>query len=199
MINVIILNGPPGVGKDTIAEAIKEQSEDKIAHLRFKTALYEEAYALFFNYFYRECGNDENYLSLEDYIGLCSDRIAKDVPQEQLNGMSPRQSLIFTSEAVVKPVLGGDHYGVKASISASQYLDFGRSAVVFSDGGFINELVPMCNRFNVLLVRLHRDGFTFKGDSRSYVESDLPEKVIDIHLEEGNVQFAVDEIMAAAQ
>lgn len=191
MSKVIILNGPPGVGKDTIANALDAQHG--VMHLRVKDSLYEDTYKIFVPY------ND--IFCFEDFVKLMQDRKEKELPQNILGGLTPRQALIFTSEEVYKRIHGRDYYGKLAANNAKNYLSINseQANVVFSDGGFIEEVEAIAKANETILVRLHRDGFLFDGDSRSYVRgAEGVEQEIDITLEEGNVQFAVDEIAQAA-
>ena len=190
MSKVIILNGPPGVGKDTIANELDRQHG--AFHIRVKDELYSDAYQIF---------QKHGRLSFEEFLGLMNDRDKKEKPSADLSGFSPRQALILTSELVYKRIYGNDYYGELASNIAKKYISITseQANVVFSDGGFIEEVEAIAKKSPTVLVRLHRDGFLFDGDSRSYVRNAAGvEKEIDIHLEEGNVQFAVDEIAGAA-
>ena len=95
------------------------------------------------------------------------------------------------SEKVYKTIFGDDYFGVQAALNVEERLAPGEVAV-FTDGGFPAEQQVLSDRGHLVrVVRLHRDGFDFTGDSRDYVEW---EPSIDVYLEEGNVQFAVDEI-----
>jgi hypothetical protein len=96
-----------------------------------------------------------------------ADRDEKEIPRDQLGGRSPRQALIYVSEEVVKPAFGQDYFGRYAA----QRLTPG-ALHIFSDGGFIKEIQPVIDAVgpeNLLLVQLHRDGFSFEGDSRRYI------------------------------
>lgn len=188
MSKVIILNGPPGVGKDTIANELDKQHG--ALHMRVKDALYEDAYELF-----------KPEINFEKFLRMMNDRELKEYPFYELSGFSPRQALIFTSEKVYKHIHGKDYYGKLAATRANRYLSITLEPanVVFSDGGFIEEVEAIAEKNHVVLVRLHRNDLTFDGDSRSYVRgASGVEKEIDIYLEEGNVQFAVDEIAEVA-
>lgn len=127
MINVIILNGPPGVGKDTIANAIVEQGKS-ITHLRFKDQLYRETFELFSSY-YRNHNEGDTPLTYGEFTKLCTDRVAKETPQAALSDLTPRQALIHTSENVVKPLMGADHYGIAAADSTELALALYKTVV----------------------------------------------------------------------
>ena len=157
--NIIVLNGPPGVGKDTIADLIVENSPF-FEHMRFKTPLYDDT-AHYINV---------NLPTLKEWA---TDRDSKDIQIETDRGMmSPREALIHVSEDLVKPMFGNNHYG---QLAAKQILlaEWNHN-VVFSDGGFIDEILPLlgvCKKLWVM--RLHRNDFTFAEDSRNYITSEL--------------------------
>lgn len=179
---VIILNAPPNSGKDTIADAIQEVTG--CDHLRFKDYLYHLTSKLF--------GVDEDWL-----IKVATDRETKEkaifddlwvpwVPYQSLAykfgypipsfrkkiNLSPRDSLIYTSEIVVKPKFGVRYFGRELAKRLVNPLS------VVSDGGFDKELLAVIDEIgpeNVFLVQWKRKGTSFKGDSRSYIKP--PKKV----------------------
>jgi len=160
--NVILLNGPPGSGKDTIADLIV--SSHKAEHLRFKTKLYEITALL-------------NNIDLETFIKYATDRETK----ESLvldRGLTPRALLIEASENVIKPYYGEDYFGI---VVGETIRDSYSDLFVISDGGFVDELIALIDAaeltgddINITVIKLFRDGCTFDNDSREY----LPEEVL---------------------
>ena len=66
--------------------------------------------------------------------------------------------------------------------------------VIYPDGGFGDEVVAIESAYDfVLIVRLHRDGFDFTGDSRRYINlPNTPTRVtVDEHLIDGKVDDSV--------
>lgn len=181
----VALNGPPGSGKDTIADIMAGWGWEK--H-EFKDHLYL-ATAWQFN-----CDVDE-------LRRLATDRTLKELPCDLGNGLSPRQMLIETSEVHVKPSLGKDYFGK----AAAQRIGQSRSdRIVFSDGGFAEELMPVSEVVGMLLVvRLFRQGRSFEGDSRRYLAmSDVPSRngwLIQVENVEGAVDATAKEIMRWAR
>jgi adenylate kinase family enzyme len=186
MINTIILNGPPGVGKDTLANSIVKQCN--ATKQEFKAALYRKT-AEHFNY------------DLAEFIKEATDREQKENPLSKFSTtqtktkriFTPRQALIHVSENIYKPKQGKDYFGVLAAKDLVEGLN------VFSDGGgWIEELEPVTNVSNITFIfKLYRKGFTFDGDSRNYysqIPSHLKDKIIvkTIKLEDNNPQKAVD-------
>lgn len=165
---VIILNGPPGSGKDTIAELLVQHG---FTHECFKAPLYPLTAMMY-------------GVTTEWFKEVATDRILKEQPFDELNcGMTPRMALIDTSENQIKPYMGKDFFGL---LAASRV----KGNTVFSDGGFEEEIEPMIQQHSAWIFRLHREGFTFEGDSRSYSE-----RGIDIYLEEGKPEKAVETIL----
>lgn len=154
MIKTIVLNGPPGSGKDESARILLNSI--KVNHLEFKSGLRIWARAI-------------SGLPLDEWVKL-ETRELKEVPTSKLlvygEPVSPRQFYQWVSEVVVKPILGEDYFGNHA---ASQLID---GVNVFTDGGFYGEVEPVKNKSDKFaLVRLERDGCTFEGDTRSYLDN----------------------------
>ena len=89
--------------------------------------------------------------------------------------VSPRQWLINVSENVVKPLAGKNYFGKALADSITSDL------VVVSDSGFMEEVMPLVERgHDVYVLRIVRDGFTFEGDSRRYLEPSHFYKTIQV-------------------
>lgn len=152
MKQVVILNGAPNSGKDTIADVLADTYG--WAHVRFKDILYRETAEYF-------------HIALDTMIRLCTDRDLKEKKTSLLNGYSPRGALIHVSEEVIKPAQGPAYFGEVLSKRLTDAPWPG--PVVISDGGFYEELIPMCDDHEVCLIGLFREGCTFDGDSRDYL------------------------------
>ena len=153
-MKVIILNGPPGVGKDTLANNV----EDLFGwpKLEFKTALYAET-------------ADYYGVDLISFTMLATSRLTKEVALPTLGGISPRQALIHVSEEIIKPKYGKKLFGLKA-MDSIRMLDGVTDTVIFSDGGFVEEVECLIEHgCDVHIVQLHAEGFDFGNDSRNYV------------------------------
>lgn len=153
MAKVIILNGPAGCGKDTLARALVEMGFAK-GVASFKNPMFNIAMAALGQDAYRE------------FLDGYDDRARKEKPEGFLNGLSRRQLMIAISEQFIKPVFGDDYFGKYLAGN----LPDGDEVFVVSDGGFASEVAPIVAAgHDVRIVRLHRDGHTFEVDSRGYL------------------------------
>lgn len=154
---VVLFNGPRHSGKDTAA--IRCVRTFGAHHFKFSgpiKAAIKAAYSL--------ADADVEYLES-----------IKTEPCSLLMGKSYVEVQISFSEDWVKPFWGVEAFGHLAvrGLQAAIKEDPAQGLYVSSDSGFAQEAVPVVNLFgaqNVLLVKLIRDGKTFEGDSRSYIE-----------------------------
>lgn len=157
---VIVLNGPPNSGKDFIADGICKYyslTNTYVAHRRFKTALWKAT-------------ADDFYVNIKDFISLATDRRTKDLPNDMLGGLSPRQAMIKTSEEYIKPLFGNDYFG-KALLDEIGY----EHVCVISDGGFGAEIQPLIDSSiidKIVIVNINAKDCSFEGDSRRYITKD---------------------------
>ena len=159
---LVMLNGPPGSGKDFAAQTLVEADDLSVSHHKFAEPLKDMACALL------EIDNKTLEMSKKQPIGLY--------------GVTVRQLLIDMSEKWMKPCYGKDIFGKIAAERVSEAMQlsdhFGEEPYdlyVFSDCGFADEVKHVIKLFgekNALLIRLHREGCTYEGDSRSYIELD---------------------------
>lgn len=160
-MKVIVLNGCPLSGKDSIADYLVQKHSREYAAVEkkmFKDKLIEAA------------------VRTSGVSRICWDRHyqrdLKELPWDALIAgniaLSPRQYLIHISENVMKPLFGEEVFG----LAAAESLTNEEVTYVFSDGGFSEELKPVIRKVgesNFFLARLHRDGYSFDGDSRRHV------------------------------
>ncbi|USL89767.1 hypothetical protein [Vibrio phage vB_VpaP_M9] len=193
MIKCIILNGPPGIGKDTLAEILRDRYLMNAFNLAVKDALYRDAA--------KHVG-----MALPKFIALASDRNTKDVGQIELGGKSPREVLIHVSEDIIKPQFGADYYGQMAGARAAEVLEYGRIPV-FTDCGFPEEAVSVADFIEhspmggeVLVVRMYGRGCTFANDSRKYLTVKHPAiEYLDVVMIEGKPEAACRTIVERLQ
>lgn len=98
-----------------------------------------------------------------------------------------REALIYVSEVMAKPRFGENYFGnVRASKVESNQLILDGSAAAFDVGGEIvcDEVPPLLDRIgeeNCLLIRVHRPGYTFEGDSRRYITDGVVPNTVDVY------------------
>ena len=184
---VVILNAPPGAGKDTLAYdydwassvgnfllgewQYEKQSVFSIipSNVEFKRPLRDIASSVI--------ATVHGYEVAEEFLSRLLDRELKEQPWDKLGGMSPRQFLIYTSENYVKVCFGGDAFG---KIAARNVVDSPANSrtgdiYIFSDGGFveeIDEVVKAVGAENVYVLQWEAEGCSFVNDSRRYLSSD---------------------------
>lgn len=174
---VFLINGAPNSGKDASATLLKKAFGGG-SHRAFKDALYEET-AKHFN------------VDLDWFIKQATDRTTKETPtrilfDRSMNplvrialflfslirpvGFSPRQALIHVSENIIKPKFGNTFFGIKL---LDAILDDDQAITFVSDSGFESEIEPLVEAgLKVHVIRLHREGCTFEGDSRSLLSDE---------------------------
>lgn len=163
-MKLILVNGPPYSGKDTVANHICESFHPDVRHFRFKTILYR-AVSMFYG------------LSYDKVLELCTaGPEIKDVAHPLFKGKSPRQALIHISETVMKPNFGDDIVSNLTAIDITNAADQcdGKFIAVMSDCGFPAEVEQMKNllglsRKDVYVIRVERNGCSYEGDSRTYL------------------------------
>ena len=153
-MKIILINGPPGSGKDTAANLIKRIGSAVVDYKMSKPL--KEA----FTKLLQIEGSMIPYF-LEDH---------KDEKVPELGGMSPREVQIELSERFCKHLFGEDFFGRTA---ARAIYSTPAKVVTVSDAGFQVEVAPLMEQFkfaNIYLLELHRDECNFDNDSRSYLD-----------------------------
>jgi hypothetical protein len=160
---IFLFNGPPRSGKDSAAELGIRTFEGSIFE-KFAMPL-KSAFAAITGSIIDSYGNVEPYESTKGDV----------IPWL---GVSYRQWQINFSESHMKPLYGNDIFG---RLLAQRIDSLGDTEKVFiSDSGFSEEAKYVANEYgeeNVLLVRVHRPGYDFTGDSRSYLYDILPHEI----------------------
>lgn len=167
---IIILNAPPNAGKDTVADYLVENRG--MLKASFKKRLMEVAATI--------AG-----VSVEKIEHLNS-RELKEVQHPEFSGKTTRQFLIYVSEKVIKPNFGQNYFGY-AALSNINLAQMQKQGYVFSDGGFpmeaqvFGKAIPNKNVVHVL--RFSREGCSFDGDSRSYLQAGIENVTVSPILE----------------
>ena len=155
MAKIIILNAPPGAGKDTIGNMVERWSREHVVKMSFKAPMFEIALAILGSHDYGK------------FLDAYNDRERKEKPIDILSGKTPREFMIWISEDVIKPQFGKQYFGKRFNQEAIKYV----YPIICTDGGFPDEVIALIEAgHNVQVCRLHRENFTFEGDSRNYIQ-----------------------------
>lgn len=181
---IVLFNGPPRTGKDTGALIARAELERLMLergdtfpvghgmpqHLKFATPMKDAIH----RFFGMGLGGDK----FHTYDGI------KDDKRVETFRFSLRELYISLSETWAKPKFGIDVFG---KLMAQRIKDTewgcGTRVFVISDCGFQSEVNVLLDTFKTsdfLLIRLHRKGHTFAGDSRQYVAMPGYEHEVDI-------------------
>lgn len=184
MKKIILLNGPPRAGKDTLGEMYKNKEYFTKVE-KFAGPIKAAATAIY-------CGGNRGLFDSYDTPAL------KDTPQPIFMGKTCREVQIAISENFLKPYHGQDIFG-RLMVERLKLVD-PITVVVITDSGFMEEAESLVKQFGVdkvFLVRLHRDGYDFSNDSRNYINLDhLGVPSIDITNVEGQQESTLDQIYA---
>lgn len=161
-MNIILFNGPPGCGKDTAARYLIHNRYDLPGTIRFDRMSMpnKRAFAGTVGAEIDRWGNVEKW----------EDR--KDEPSLLLGGKSYRQWQIDYSESFMKPLYGGDIFPRLFADRHSHRFEDKYYTVLVPDCGFDIEVLTLRKllpKAGILLIRIHRTGFDFSLDSRSYI------------------------------
>jgi len=160
-MRVLLLNGAPGSGKDTIASMIKTKFHDRVYLEKFARPL-KDAVPVAYG------------VNKQDWNKEYDAPSTKNNPHPRLYGKSAREAQIALSETYFKPLHGQDIFGrmlldrIKRLLESDLLYEY----VVVSDSGFKPEaevLVDQLGKNNVDLWRVQRAGYGFKNDSRSHI------------------------------
>lgn len=175
-MKIVLLNGPPSSGKDTIGDLLFQE----MAWNRMKFARPIVDY-------------------MQSTFGVsCADGEDKNSPCDALGGLSRREVAILYSERWIKPNFGIYWFGHQAAKRLSQLPDPAPVAV-FTDSGFLEEACVMPGLgepSRILQVRIHRPGFTFADDSRSYWSHPLI-PFIDFHNSTSSIESLAEKVHSA--
>lgn len=155
---IFLLNGPPSSGKDSLASYI-ESINKTFSIDKFAKPLKEANKGMF-------------SLTDEEFNLYDTDAKLKNTPQDRFYGKSWRQVNIDLSEDFIKGKYDIKFFGLEL---AKRIAVNDKKRILVPDSGFLDEAVPIVEKFgknNVFLLKLHREGFTYKGDSRNYIDGE---------------------------
>lgn len=157
-MKVIFLNGPPYSGKDSCATALQTRFTG-VACMKMSDPVKSATHAAF----------GLNY-------GINHYEKIKDISNDDFFGYTPRQCYINHSEKYMKPLYGKDIFG-KLFARRVDYIQYQQKrTILVADSGFTEESMPAINKLgaeNCCLIRIHRPGYDYSFDSRSYLYLDV--------------------------
>lgn len=187
MTKIILFNAPPGAGKDTIATHVQTALSVPSNIVKFAAPLKTVAMHLY-------CGGDS-----KKFYEFDNNQEIKSKPHPQFLGSSCRQVQIDISEVYMKKVHGEKVFGHLLVADIERKEKQGIEVFLVSDSGFRPEAEVLVEEFgpqNVLLVRIHREGKTYQGDSRNYIElEDLGVKTIDLDNINNDINQTMDTLL----
>lgn len=196
---IVLLNAPRLAGKGVVVEHLRSRGFDLI-DAGCKETLHQLTMTLFSvpEKRYWEIYNDRSlkevplpefrvdlgldYLALSDILGYdfphYEDAGVRDKDFNAVN-LSIREAMIYVSEVICKPRFGDNFFGVSRASKLQEGLTY-----VEDSCGFVEELPPLIERVgqdNILLIRIHRDGCTYDGDSRQMIPDGVITNTIDVY------------------
>ncbi len=158
-MKVLLVNGPPRCGKDTLGRAICQEIDGAVV-LKMAEQVKLATHVAY---------------GLVDHLGrpypADSFEHCKDQPAREFLGLTPRQAYIKHSEIYMKLLHGPEIFG-QLWVRRAKLLPRSVRLIVVTDSGFYEENLPVMDEFgacNVSLIRIRREGTTFDHDSRRYI------------------------------
>lgn len=189
----LFLNGPPGSGKSTLAKLICAEQP-----AAFRESFAEPIREMLWGVFFPEYMLDKPFDLRDGTIKAKRlGELARLYPEDhsKVPPVTVRDAMIGFSEDYMKSLFGKDIFGRLLWSRACEQTAFYNHFVI-DDAGFTDEvahIVHLAGSDNCHLVRLHRRGCNFSGDSRSYLS--LPRvQTLDLHND-----GAPDEMLASLQ
>lgn len=161
MRKIVFLNGPPGSGKDQAVKFLMRYNSG-ITHMKFRHPLDRGLHSTFGIPY--SCDEAEAKFGVDE-----NGRRWKDAPQGVFYGQIPRR-MYQQYSTWLKQTFGDDILG---KLAVGRLLTVSSPMVVFSDSGCAEEVAYVAKRAghkNCLIIQLMREGCSFEGDTRSYVE-----------------------------
>ena len=156
MGSIVLLNGPPGCGKDTFADIINAATEYHTQVARMASPLKLGLHALLNLRHGEEAFNDVKEDNIPEFFGL-----------------TPREAYIMVSEQWLKPTFGQQIFGwlwLRKNMTLTENFD-----LIVPDCGFADEVIPLLQNLGperIHLINIHRPECNFSNDSRSHISID---------------------------
>lgn len=175
-MSLILFNGPPGCGKDTMAKAIWDKRWTLPGSWRFDRMSMPNKRAF--------AGTTDSFHKLNAFGHNSEWEPKKDLPDPLLHGKTYRQWQIEFSEDFMKPLYGDDIFPRLFADRNHERLIDPNFHFLVPDLGFeieLRALRTMYPQLKILAVRIYRDGCDFSSDSRGYLEPDLSSLFLIVH------------------
>lgn len=171
-MHLFFVNGPPRSGKDTVGAIIADLFGGRVD--KFARILKERTHALYGQTDLEGCALPHDAFET-----------AKDIPLPAFLGLTPRQAYIHVSETCMKPIHGDVIFATLLANDWESKFEFGgmpEGNFIITDSGFVGEAQEMMRRFpyaDVTLLQIEREGTSFSGDSRSYINICDPNSTLE--------------------
>ena len=177
-MDIILTNGAPFSGKDTLVSQLLQMFDDSV-YIRFKNPLYKRF-------------SERHNIPFDEVVEMCTGR-KKDLPNERIGGLIPRQVLIDISENEIKPKNGPDGVALLVIEEMLDMEEHGRKTFIFPDSGFEEEkeaflrILPRFGLKRITTIRIMRDGCNYEDqkDSRKYLKN--PDLIITNNVDESHL------------
>lgn len=176
----VFVNGPPESGKSTLCRLLAESLPSV-----WRESFAEPIRAMILTTFFPDQGPIDYSIDLRDanvkaaqLLPLAG--IEPSVQHGIIMDLTVRAAMINWSENYMKRFFGDEIFGKLAYRRCQEQAHF-YDTFLFDDSGFVPEaqfIIDQVGAARCALIRLHREGTSFAGDSRGYIQ--LPCQSIDL-------------------
>jgi hypothetical protein len=182
-MKIVLINGAPRSGKDSAGAMMQQELPGRWEIMKFSAGMKERCHAAY--------GMHAAHDAFEE---------VKDQKLDCFLGLSPREAYIHFSETWMKKVHGDDVFGQLMAQQLKLLVEMHPEirGFLMTDSGFRSESEVMVREFGadaITVIRLHRHGYNFDGDSRGLVDlTDLGVKTYDVNSPDGDLPGLLDNI-----
>jgi hypothetical protein len=195
----VLLNGPPGIGKDAVTDAIIKQTST-VTKMEFKEGLRTSTASRYnvdtelaeFLFAHRRLKDIKCELFLKRSQKLSS------IEGETFEYITPREALIET-DAYLKKHFGRSMVGEWAAKALQDAIQFDeKTDFIFSDSGFKEEALMIAEKVDLMIVvNLQHEDYNYDNDSRNYIEvNGVNSCTIEYQARQGTVEHDAENIRA---